>query len=422
MAIVFLGQARPILLTSLLAVSVTVSAETRLPVAQLVQQVSAENLELAALYEVNAEAAAMASSQGRLPDPQLMIGFAPETAGTPLGSRETIKLSQSLPWFGKRRASKTMAESSANASANATNAFRRNLALTATKAWAEWWYVHEALTINQAIVRSFDGLTRSANTRYQNGQGKQQDALQSEVRLLHAKHQRVTLQQKKQRIGLQLNALRNRSLDAATLPPASLPAMPQTLYSGALVSLLNQHPSYLAILDELEGAEAQLKLSKRDRYPDFVAEAAYIGTLDPEEKRWQVGVGFNIPFDQGKRNHGEAAANANKQKLALQAEAKLLALKEQLGLQLSRYEEHQHIEMLYAEQLLPVAKQSQQAAQQDYANGLSDFDTVTTAITDYQKTAMQLRRHQADRLVILAELEQLLGRSLRDSHISLRGE
>jgi outer membrane protein TolC len=422
MAIVFLGQARPILLTSLLAVSVTVSAETRLPVAQLVQQVSAENLELAALYEVNAEAAAMASSQGRLPDPQLMIGFAPDTAGTPLGSREIIKFSQSLPWFGKRRASKTIAESSANASVNATHAFQRNIALSATKAWAEWWYVHQALMINQTILQSFEGLTRSANTRYQNGQGKQQDALQSEVRLLHAKHQRVTLQQQKQRIGFQLNALRNRSLERTVLPPASIPAMPQPLHGDSLMPLLNQHPSYLAALDALEGADAQLKLAKRDRYPDFVAEAAYIGTLDPEEKRWQVGLGFNIPFDQGKRRHGETAANANKQKLALQAESKLLALKEQLGLQLSRYEEHQHIEMLYAEQLLPVAKQSQQAAQQDYANGLSDFDTVTTAITDYQKTAMQLRRHQADRLVILAELEQLLGRSLRDSHISLRGE
>lgn len=422
MAIVFLGQARPILLTAVLAVSVPVSAQTRLPVDQLVQQVSAENLELAALYELNAEAVATANGQGRLPDPKLMIGFAPGTAGTALGSREIIKLSQSLPWFGKRRASKTIAESSAKASANATDAFQRNLVLTATKAWAEWWYVHQALTINQTIVRSFDGLMRSANTRYQNGQGKQQDALQSELRLLHAKHQRVTLQQQKKRIEVQLNTLRNRSLQTAVLPPASLPAMPSALEGDSLVPLLNQHPSYLAALDVLEGAEAQLTLARRDRYPDFVAEAAYIGTLDPEQKRWQVGVGFNIPFDQAKRRHGEAAANARNQKLALQAEAKLLALKEQLGMQLSSYQEHQHIEMLYAEQLLPVAKQSQQAAEQDYANGLSDFDTVTTAITDYQQTAMQLRRHQADRLVILAELEQLLGRSLRGSQISHRGE
>lgn len=422
MAIVFFGRTRPLLFTALLTASVAASAEAGLSVTHLVKQVSADNLELAALHKVNAEALAIAEGQGRLPDPRLMIGFAPDTVGTQLGSRETIKLSQSLPWFGKLRATKDIAESAANASVNATTAFRRNLELTATKTWAEWWYVHQALTINHSLVQSFSELTRSANIRYQNGQGKQQDALQSEVRLLHAKHQSVTLQQQKQRVGFQLNALRNRLLEAAVLPPASLPAMPQELRGDKLMPLLNQHPAYLAALDSLNGADAELTLAKRDRYPDIIAEAAYIGTLDPEEKRWQVGLGFNIPFDQGRRRYGEAAASARQKKLTFQAEAKLLALKEQLRLQLSRYQEHQHIEMLYAKELLPLAKQSQQAAQQDYANGISDFDTVTSAVTEYQETAMKLRRHQADRLVILAELEQLLGRSLRDSQISLRGE
>jgi outer membrane protein TolC len=343
-----------------------------------------------------------------------MFGIAPETAGSSLGSRENIKISQALPWFGKLAASRKNADSTASATANAVAAFQRELALEASHNWAEWWYVNQALSINETIVSSFELLTRSANSRYQNGQGKQQDALQSEMRLLHAQHQRVTLQQQGQRLAIQLNQLRNRPLENPVLAPAAMPAMPAIPKDEELLTSLEQHPAYLAALDLVIAAEARLSLAKRERYPDFVAEVAHVGTLDPEEKRWQVGLGLNLPFDQGKRRHGVAAAMANKQKLALDAQAKLLALKEQLASQLSRYQEHLHIEALYTEQLLPLAKQSQQAAQQDYANGISDFDTVTAAITDYQKAAMQLRRHQADRFMILAEIEQLAGRQLHE--------
>ena len=393
--------------------SVGVSAASEELTAQrLLQQVATENLELAAAYEHSLEATEMAATKGRLPDPRLMVNFAPETAGSGIGSRENIKLSQALPWFGKLDANRKSANDTANATAKSVAALQRNLAVEASRGWANWWYVHQALIINQTIISSFEQLTRSANSRYQNGQGKQQDALQSEVRLLHAQHERVTLQQQQQRVAIQLNTLRNRPLENTIMPPAAMPAMPPLGEREGLLSLLEQHPAYLAALNLLAAGEARLTLAKRERYPDFVAEVAHVGTLDPEEKRWQIGLGLNIPFDQSKRRHSVAAAMASKQKLALDAEAKLLALQEQLASQLSRYQEHQHIESLYAEQLLPLAKQSQQAAQQDYANGISDFDTVTAAITDYQTAAMQLRRHQADRFMILAEIEQLVGRPL----------
>lgn len=409
------AQRLAVLLAASLVTTLSMASEGDLLSPQrLLEQVAAENLTLASAYEHSAGTAEMAATQGRLADPRLMLGVAPETAGSSLGSRENIKISQALPWFGKLAASRKNAASTASATANAVAAFQRELALEASHNWAEWWYVHQAISINETIVSSFEHLTRSANSRYQNGQGKQQDALQSQVRLLHAQHQRVTLQQQRQRLAIQLNQLRNRPLESAVLAPAAMPAMPAIPKDEGLLPLLEQHPAYLAALDAVAAAEARLTLAKRERYPDFVAEVAHVGTLDPEEKRWQVGLGLNLPFDQGKRRHGVAAAMANKQKLALDAQAKLLALKEQLASQLSRYQEHLHIEALYTEQLLPLAKQSQQAAQQDYANGISDFDTVTAAIADHQQAAMQLRRHQADRFMILAEINQLVGRQLHE--------
>ncbi|MDD9892950.1 MAG: TolC family protein, partial [Gammaproteobacteria bacterium] len=291
----------------------------RLSPQRLLEQVAAENLALASAYEHSAGTAEMAATQGRLADPRLMLGVAPETAGSSLGSRENIKISQALPWFGKLAASRKNAASTASATANAVAAFQRELALEASNSWAEWWYVHQAISINQTIVNSFEQLTSSANSRYQNGEGKQQDALQSEVRLLHAQHERVTLQQRRQRLVIQLNTLRNRPLETAVLPPAEMPVIPALGEYEGFLPLLEQHPAYLAALNSLAAAEARLTLAKRERYPDFVAEVAHVGTLDPEEKRWQIGLGMNIPFDQGKRRHGVAAATANKQKLLLDA-------------------------------------------------------------------------------------------------------
>lgn len=412
MAPLFLGRSRSIAFSALLVISTPAAAEQQLSATTLVDQVLASNLELAADSELGTQTTAIAVTQGRLADPRISIGFAPKTLGNDIGSREIFKISQAIPWFGKLNASRMVADSNARATENWVASRNRDMSLMATTLWAEWWHVHQAISVNQHILRSYESLTRSADTRYQNGQGKQQDALQSKVRLLHARHQLVTLIQQKRRIGIQLNKLRNKPLDSSVLPPTALPVMPKTLDTTSLLAVIENHPEYRSAKDKLEASVGELALAKRERYPDFVAEAAYVGTLDPEEKRWQVGLGVNLPFDQAKRRSRITAAIAGKNKLQINAEAKLLELKEDLRLTTSRYQEHVHIQKLYAQELLPVAKRNQQAAQQDYANGVSNLDTVTAAITDYQKTALQLRRHQADRLVILAEIEQLVGRPL----------
>lgn len=415
MSMMKIGRSRSLMFTLLLSLTAPVASKTeQLTPAALIEQLAAANLELAAAEQATLQADATAQSKGRFADPKLTIGVAPKTFDSELGSRESIRISQALPWFGKRKLSKKVAEQQTISLSHQQAALKRELSLTGLKTWADWWFTHQALEINHNILSSYQRLTKSAQSRYENGQGKQQDALHSQVKLLHTQHQKTTLLEAKRRSAIELNTLRNRTPSAAVLPPSTLPAMPVLKDAQTYTAKLYSHPAYLAMLSQVEAADARQRIVARERYPDFVAEAAYIGTLDPEEKRWQVGLGLNIPFDQGKRRHQEAAAEAEKTKHVFSARSILLELEQRLGQLLSRYNEHQHIQHLYRHQLLPLAAQSQQAAQQDYANGISDLDTVTVAITEYQRTAMQLRRHQADQLMVLAELEQLLGQRLSE--------
>lgn len=395
-------------------------AEERLSAAVLVDAVIQANPQLEAASAAYLAERAAAKMQGRLADPNLMIGLAPDTVGDELGTRTLLKLSQALPWPGKRGLQRDAATAAAAVSEQEALAVTRQLALAAQSAWAEWWYAHHALVINQRTIDSYTLLVEASETRYQNGSGRQQDVLQSSLRLRHAEHQQIELQQQKRRTGIAINTLLNRAPNEALLAPADLPTTATLPEEQALKQDLEQeweqallaHPQYQRAEAQQRSAALKLRLAKRDRYPDFVAEVSHIGTLDPEEKRLQLGLGIKLPFDQGKRKHGIAAADAAlRSNLAAQQQA-LAILRQRLASLLSRFHEHQHIVQLYSGDLLTLASRARQAAERDYANGISDFNAVTMAITDLQTTEQRLRRHQANLFITAAELEELLGGAL----------
>lgn len=396
----------------LFGVLAKVSAEERLTADALVDAVIEANPQLEAARAAHLAQSAAAQMRGRFADPSLMIGVAPNTIGDQLGSRTIFKLSQALPWPGKRRLQRDVATATAAVSEQEAFAVARQLALAAGAAWAEWWYAEHALEINQRTVDSYTLLEAASETRYQNGSGRQQDLLQSQLRLRHAQHQQIELLEQKRRTGIAINTLLNRAPSADLLTAADLPSPALLPSNNELERALLAHPRYQAAEAKLRNAALKLRLEKRQRYPDFVAEVSHIGTLDPEEKRLQLGLGINIPFDQGKRKYGIAAAEQRLQSELAAQQQVLATLRQSLHNLLSSYHEHKHIVQLYSGDLLSLAVQSQNAAERDYANGVGDFNAVTSAVTDLQQTEQRLRRHQANLFITAAELEALLGRAL----------
>ena len=122
----------------------------------LVERVLSENAGLAAMRSAVDAAEARIEPAGALPDPQLSGAVAPETIGgfeTPSGRERStnirFEVSQDFPWPGTLGLRADAARKEALAADDNVAAVRLRLASATRSAYAEWYYVHQALEILQ---------------------------------------------------------------------------------------------------------------------------------------------------------------------------------------------------------------------------------------------------------------------------------
>lgn len=347
---------------------------------------------------------------GALPDPMANFVAAPASFGSEIGARAIFQLSQSLPWPGKRQLRAEQAAAIAAAAGSELALRQRELTWEARTAWAQWWYIHRALKLNADNQRLLDELLPVVETQYGAGIGGQQDVVQAQARALHNRHQRIELQQQRKRLAALLNALRDQPADAPLPNPARYPSV-TALPAQALLreAMFMAHPRLSANASQRQRAEAQLALAQREYWPDFTVHAGYVGTLDPAEKRLQVGVGINIPLQRTRRRATEDIAQAELLGVAASERSIRGQLDQALVAQLSALEEAQHIVHLYRAQLLDLAGQNVSAAKADYESGSGDFTDIITAAEQQLKFRLELARARADALIARSAIRRLVG-------------
>lgn len=133
---------------------------------------------------------ARAAPQSAWADPQFRYTMAPLTIGsnnTSYGQR--FELSHKISWPWKLRLRGEVAEHLADAQYANIAAVKLALARTAKSLFADWYYVHQAIRINQVNRDLFDEFRRIAVTRYGAGLASKQDALRADVERNLLKHQ-----------------------------------------------------------------------------------------------------------------------------------------------------------------------------------------------------------------------------------------
>ena len=174
----------------------------------LIEIVLSENPGLMGITERANAAMARIELAGELDDPTLSYSLAPGTIGNnEFASGHKVDLSQSLPWPGKRAARKDAARARADI-AHATTDLHRLTVIAATKsAFAEWYFVHEALRINLTSQHLLDDLLASATSQYAAGNGSQQDVLHAELEKVLVENHYHMLRQQFVVVQSKLNAL-----------------------------------------------------------------------------------------------------------------------------------------------------------------------------------------------------------------------
>lgn len=377
---------------------------------RLIEEALAANFGLAASRAATAASLSDADVADALDDPRLSLGVAPNTIGSRLDGRGLIQVSQTLPWPGKRKMRAAVAASQADASAEAEAMIVRELTARAKSLWADWWYLHEALARNAVERRLVAELLPVAEAQYAAGLGLQQDLLRVETRALLLEHQDVGLQQRRAELRSRINALRGRPGRDDVMPPATLPPAPVVAPADKLAEALRAtHPALQRALAELEGSRARLELAERDYWPDFRVYTGYVGTLDPAEKRWQIGAEINLPFGGDKRRNAVTSASLRLARAEAQRNDLEVQLLAELETLLARLTEADRVAALYRDRILPVSQQVLEAARADFESGRGEFSNVIDAETQLLEAGLTLDRARADRLAIAAGIEALTG-------------
>jgi cobalt-zinc-cadmium efflux system outer membrane protein len=385
-------------------------AVPRITAAMLAEEVLSANRALASRRAASALLRSEADMADDLEDPRLMIGTAPNTFGHDVDARGLIQVSQRLPWPGKRDLRSRAALAAAEASGEAELSLARELAANAKRLWAEWWYVHEALERNADEHRLVRELEPVVEVQYSAGLGLQQDLLRVQTRSLRLEHQRLALEQRRKALAADINALRGTLANAPVPAPAPMPPAPVVAPEAELADALVQgHPALARLDASLSGAAARLELAHKEYWPDFRVYTGYVGTLDPAQKRWQIGAEINLPFGGDRRRVAVSTAELEQDRLTAEREDVEYRLRAELRSLLARLDEAEQTVTLYRERIVPLSRQGLAAAKADFESGRGEFANVIDAETALLEAQLTLARARADRLMTVAGIEALTG-------------
>ena len=124
--------------------------EVLLTATQLVAEVLKANPQLEVAQATWKASVARIAQQSSFDDPMLSYTMAPLTIGnnqTQYGQR--IEISQKLPWPGKLHLRNEVASHKAEAVRETINGLRLKLSATARSLFADWYYIYQAININQ---------------------------------------------------------------------------------------------------------------------------------------------------------------------------------------------------------------------------------------------------------------------------------
>jgi len=246
-----------------------------------------DNPNLAQIQARSEAFAAIPSQVGSLPDP--VISF--NALNLPVNSFDLAQenmtqmqggISQAVPFFGKLDLREQVANHQAEAASHDVTEARYRLLRDVKKTWWALFYLDRALDIvivNQDLLRQF---VKIARTKYEVGEGLQQDVLLAQLELSKLLDTEIVLTGAIARSKAQLNALLDLPANhKMSLPEKTREDLPNLRTEAFLFTQAESYRGLLASRREsIHAAQSRLDLAKKDYFPDFEVGAFYGGRAD----------------------------------------------------------------------------------------------------------------------------------------------
>ncbi len=246
------------------------------------------------------------SFQARIPqvkawdDPQAGVEFfaTPVTSANPFteGMETDYFVQQMIPFFGKKSLMGDVATASVRVVEQSAATIERALIAEVKRAYAMLYSAQRRMDVNTENQGLLNQIIESARAKYSVGITPLGDVLKAQVELAKLQNERATLKQEVQAAEAMMNAL--RSVPSRTpigrleeLRPQQFLIPLDDLYRRALSS----RPELRGMKYEIEMNKAELAVSQRERYPDFMVRGMYKQMREGTDF-WAGMIGINIPL------------------------------------------------------------------------------------------------------------------------------
>lgn len=379
------------------------------------------------LAEIKARAEAMAaipSQEGALPDP--MLNF--DTLNVPTNSFSLRKedmtmldfgISQTIPFPGKLALKEQVAEQEALAAADSIHVARHRLNRDVKQAWWRLFYYERAMNVITESEQFFQALIDSAQSRYQLGQGQQQEVILAQLERSKLKDEKIELLAMRHNTAVQLNTLLSRNPETPVLLPKQVPIKTLNLVAADLQTQAMEHsPLFEQHRKMLGAAKSRVELAEKDFYPDLTLGAGYA-------------VRQNTPTSESRSDFASIRLSVNLPIYADQKQSKALEQRngelrrEQYALQDEHNKVHGDIaantaQYLHANErlalleheLLPQTQQAVNSLMAGYPLGKVDFGNVLRTQLSLFQYQSQYWKSLVESQQLLAELSNLVGEDL----------
>ncbi len=341
-------------------------------------------------------AQARQATAGAWPDPQFSWSVAPKTLHNGLiGERHSYTLAQRLPWPGKRSRQREAQSHEVSAQKAELAALQLQLGDQVRQAYAQWNYLAAALSANRQNRELLDQLAQVARASYAAAGRSRQALIEIELRRGELRQNALRLEQQREGLKAHLNALLNQPADAAIALQGSAPPLTEIPERDVFIHAAMTDNYEIKIIQARGAAsESRAQRARLGFFPDLEIRASYLGAMDPEAKRWQVGLALELPLNLTRRRAELDAARADAQSWHWKNEDRRSQLAAGVIAAHAGAMQADQSAALYASELLPLAMDSLRAARSLWQSGQGDFQTLIGA----EQALLRLRLEHAGAL------------------------
>ena len=359
------------------------------------------NPSLQAAYEQIEVAESKIDQVESLPDP--VVSFA--LSSYPVDGLESdrvamtgneIKLAQMFPFPGKLDTQGQIAANKSRWFSAVYQDARLQLRSTVKDAWFRLLFQRQAIELTERNLQLIDDFIKLTETRYEVGQGLQQNILKAQLQRSKQQEQLLFLLQQEEATQAELNSLAGRDTAQKVETDEQLKSVTRSFDLASLqLNAEHNRPLFHAFSALINQYKEQRKLAKLDDRPDFTLWASYRfrdnALPDGGTDFISAGVSLNLPIQKKRRAAAVAEADSSLRLAYQKRDDFLNRTKLTIHQELTRFEQARDLAELYQSGIIPQASQTFKATLSAYQVDKVDF-------LDLLDSLMTLYRYQIDHI------------------------